>query len=230
MKVSVAVPAYNEEGFLEKCLQSLRRQTVPVEIVVCDNNSTDRTYEIAKKYADRVVKERRQGVVFAFNAAAMATTGELIAFTGADCIVPPDWIEKFLPCFNNPKTIACFGPVRALEDRHRKTFRMFSIFHMSLVKLKLSWGISDANMIMRKKILERVGYFDPNVKMLEDSWLFKRIRRYGKIKFLRNNIVKTSVRRVAKEGKKRILADRTIALVKMKVFKSVGDERFKTVR
>jgi len=229
MRVSVVIPAYNEEGFIDKCLRSVRAQTVPCEIVVCDNNSTDRTCEIAKRYANKVVHESRQGVVHAFNAACKAAAGDLIAFTGADCMVPPDWIEKFLPYFENERVIACFGPVHS-SGIYRRTFKFFSIFYKIIVKLKISWGVSDANLIMRKNVLEKVGYFDPRVQMLEDSWLMKKIRRYGKLKFLNDNIVKTSPRRLKKEGAKKVFIDRTISLLKLKIFHKLGDERFETVR
>jgi hypothetical protein len=60
--------------------------------------------------------------------------------------------------------------------------------------------------------------------------LMKRIRKYGKLKFLSDNIVKTSPRRLEKEGAKKVFIDRTISLIKLKIFHRVGDERFETVR
>ncbi len=230
MRVSVVIPAYNEEVFIGKCLRSIKAQTVPCEIVVCDNNSADRTARIAKRYADKVVHEPKQGIAYAFNAACKAAAGDLIAFTGADCVVPPDWIERFLPYFDNERVIACFGPVHSTGRSYRRTLKFFSYFDKVIIKLKISWGVSDANLIMRKKVLENVGYFDPRVQMLEDSWLMKKIRRYGKLKFLNDNIVKTSPRRLKKEGAKKVFIDRTISLLKLKIFHKLGDERFETVR
>ncbi len=65
MKISVVVPAYNEEAVIERCLNALVNQIVPVdEILVVDNNSTDRTAEIAEKYREygvRVIRETVQG-------------------------------------------------------------------------------------------------------------------------------------------------------------------------
>jgi glycosyltransferase involved in cell wall biosynthesis len=230
MKVSVAIPAYNEEGFIDKCLRSLKAQTVPCEIVVCDNNSKDGTAKIAKRLADKVVHEPRQGIAHAFNAACKAATGDLIALTGADCTVPPDWIERFLPYFENKRIIACFGPVHSTGRSYRRTLKFFSYFDKVIVKLKISWGVSDANLIIRKGVLEKVGYFDPRVQMLEDSLLMKKIRKYGKLKFLSDNIVKTSPRRLEKEGAKKVFIDRTISLIKLKILHRLGAERFETVR
>jgi glycosyltransferase involved in cell wall biosynthesis len=230
MLVSVAIPAYNEESILERCLRSLKAQTVKCEIIVCDNNSTDRTHQIAEKYADKVVKERKQGVAHTFNAACKAARGELIALTGADCVVQNDWIEKFIPHFKDKKTVACFGPVHALEKEHRGIFKAYSMFDRMLVMIKLPWGVSDANLMVRKSVLQRVNYFDPDVQMLEDSLLMKKMKRYGKIKFLKNNIVKTSVRRIEQEGVKKVFIDRLVAMLRLKIFQKVGVERFETVR
>jgi glycosyltransferase involved in cell wall biosynthesis len=230
MRVSVAVPAYNEESVLGACLKSLRNQTVPCEIVVCDNNSSDRTYEIAREYADRVVRERRQGVAHAFNAASKAASGDLIAFTGADCVVPRDWIEKFLPGFGDPRVIACFGPVHSTGRSYRRALKYYSIFDRVIVRFKITWGISDANMIIRKDILERVGFFDPKVQMMEDSHLIRRIRRYGTFRFFRDNVVRTSPRRFEKEGARRIFLDYFAALVLLKLTGRLPARRLSNVR
>jgi len=229
MRVSVAVPAFNEERFIGACLRSLRAQTVPCEVVVCDNNSTDGTYAAAKRLADKVVRERRQGVAYAFNAAIRASKGELIALTGADCIVPSDWVELFEREFSDRRIIACYGPVKALGT-HEKTFKAYNLFNKALVRSKISWGVSDANMMIRRDVLERVGLFDPRVQMLEDSWLLRRIRRYGKIKFINQNIVRTSARRLERTGIVRVFVERTVAMLKLKAFHRLGDEHFEPVR
>ena len=230
MNVSVAVPAYNEEKFIADCLMSLKKQTVPCEIVVCDNGSTDRTYQIALKYADKVVREPKRGVAHAFNAASRAAVGELLAFTGADCIVPSDWIEKFLPEFSDRRVIACFGPVHSTKRKYWRTLKYYSIFHSVITRLKITWGISDANMMVRKSVLEKVGYFDPKVQIMEDSFLVRKIRRYGKFRFLRKNIVRTSPRRFEKEGILRIFFKYFTSLILIKVTGKAGCKRLTTVR
>ena len=54
MKVSVVIPALNEEGMIEECLTSIRQNDVEVELILIDNGSIDRTPEIARKIADQV--------------------------------------------------------------------------------------------------------------------------------------------------------------------------------
>ncbi|GAH04139.1 unnamed protein product, partial [marine sediment metagenome] len=64
MRSTVVIPALNEEEFIGDCLKSIRAQTVPPdEIIVMDNGSTDKTVEIAQKYADRVIVMPDVGIV-----------------------------------------------------------------------------------------------------------------------------------------------------------------------
>jgi glycosyltransferase involved in cell wall biosynthesis len=91
MKVSIVVPAYNEERVLAASLQSIRDAAAAfheagwhTELIVCDNNSTDRTAEIARDHGARVVFEPINQISRARNAGAAAATGEWLLFVDAD--------------------------------------------------------------------------------------------------------------------------------------------------
>ncbi len=95
VRVSVVIPAYNEEKLLKRCLVSLQNQTCqPFEIIIVDNNSTDATAKIAKEQGVIVIQERRQGIAWARDAGFKRATGDIIARLDADCIAPPNWIQK----------------------------------------------------------------------------------------------------------------------------------------
>lgn len=93
--VSIVIPAHNEERHLTACLQAIARQSSqPLEVIVVDNNSTDRTAEIAASFSFvRVIHESRQGIVYARNAGFDAARGELIARIDADIQLPSNWVE-----------------------------------------------------------------------------------------------------------------------------------------
>ncbi len=95
LTLSVIIPAYNEEHHLKACLDSLAAQTVkPDEVIVVDNNSTDKTPAIAKQYSFvRLVKEPKQGVVFARDKGFNEASSQLIGRIDADTILPADWIS-----------------------------------------------------------------------------------------------------------------------------------------
>ena len=91
MKVSVVVPAFNEEALLAGSLASIREALGAFssagwqsELVVCDNNSTDRTAEIARAQGARVVFEPVNQIARARNAGAAAATGDWLIFVDAD--------------------------------------------------------------------------------------------------------------------------------------------------
>jgi glycosyltransferase involved in cell wall biosynthesis len=112
MKISVVIPAYNEEKLISRCLQSLIDQTIkPDEIIVVDNNSTDSTAKLAASFAGvTIIKESRQGIVFARDAGFNAVTTNIIARCDADSILPPNWIERIHEDFeNNPNLLGVTG-------------------------------------------------------------------------------------------------------------------------
>ena len=112
MKVSVILPVFNEEGYVAKCLTSLRNQQEPAdEIVVVDNNCTDRTIEIAKKFKVRVVKETKQGISYARNKGFNEAKYDILARIDADSILPRNWIKKIKKNFEKYKIDGLTGPV-----------------------------------------------------------------------------------------------------------------------
>lgn len=112
MKVSVVIPAYNEEQYIEKCLKSIAQQIEkPDEIIVVDNNCTDKTAEIARKLGAIIVTEKKQGMIFARNTGFNTAKCEIIAKTDADAIAPKDWISRIKIAFKNPEIGGYSGPV-----------------------------------------------------------------------------------------------------------------------
>lgn len=100
MRISVIVPTYNEGKTIERCLQSLRKQTFKdYEIVVVDGHSRDKTVNIAKKYADKILFDEEKGAGVARNLAAKVVDSEIVAFVDSDTMVPENWVETINAAF-----------------------------------------------------------------------------------------------------------------------------------
>src|SRR5689334_24868672 len=88
VRFSVVIPAYNEERFIGECLRSLAEQDFAggVEVVVVDNNCTDRTAEIARSYGAVVVSEDVPGVCAARHRGSAVARGEIVVSSDADAV------------------------------------------------------------------------------------------------------------------------------------------------
>lgn len=111
--LSIVIPVYNEEDYLPACLDAIADQTVvPKEVIVVDNNSTDDTARIARRYSFvKVIKERRQGVFFAARRGFNAAKSDIIGRIDADTLLPPDWTEIALREISDKNVAAVTGPV-----------------------------------------------------------------------------------------------------------------------
>ncbi len=191
-QITVIVPAYNEEELIDGCLDSLIDQTLDREtydIIVVDNNSTDRTAQIATLKGARVEKESRKGYVHAIRRGIEAAQTELIAFTDAECRVPSDWLEKIVSHFEGSSKIVGVGGKLALYDIppiFDKTFRSILYFNKAL---------PGNNMAIRRDALWQIGGVDPKINLTVDYWLTLKLRKVGKLKVDKRLIVNTSGRR-----------------------------------
>jgi len=155
MKVSVVIPAYNEEEYLGTCLVSLMDQTEkPDEIIVVDNNSTDKTAEIAKRFGVKIVRETVQGITPARNAGFNSAQYEIIARTDADSRVPKNWIQRIKKQFEDPNLIAYSGPV-VYQD---KRFNRFFAFPEKFMLLGF------------KKVIGHDCLYGPNMALRQSAW------------------------------------------------------------
>jgi len=111
LPVSIVIPVYNEQNYLPTCLEAIARQTVkPFEVIVVDNNSTDDTRVVAEQFSFvKVIRESRQGVVYARDHGFNAARGEIIGRIDADTILSPDWVATVEQVFADPRVDAASG-------------------------------------------------------------------------------------------------------------------------
>lgn len=93
--VTVVVCVRNVEETIGPCLDSIVKNE-PKEIIVVDGDSTDRTMEIAKEYADQFVSDQGKGLAYARRLGAALATGDEVLYVGPDNILPPDFISRLV--------------------------------------------------------------------------------------------------------------------------------------
>ena len=191
-KITVIVPAYNEQELIAGCLDSLLNQTLAreyYEIMVVDNNSTDLTARIALSKGVRVEKEARKGYVHAIRRGIEASQTEIIAFTDADCRVPSNWLAKILEHFEASSKIVGVGGKLAFYGINPivdKTVQSILYFNKAL---------PGNNMAIRRQALGQIGGVDPTVNLTVDYWLTLKLRKVGMLKVDKRMVVNTSGRR-----------------------------------
>jgi hypothetical protein len=110
-EISIVIPAYNEEANLLKTLSSLADQQLsrPTELLVVNNNSTDRTQELLDLCGVRSIIEKKPGVAHARQAGLMAAKGRIIANADADCLYPATWVDAITAPLQNPAIGTTYG-------------------------------------------------------------------------------------------------------------------------
>jgi glycosyltransferase involved in cell wall biosynthesis len=210
-KVSIIVPAYNEEQYIDACLAPLTHQetTVPYEIIVVDNNSKDKTGVKAKCYKNvRVITERRQGLAIARNAGAKAAKGSILVFVDADCVTSEQHVEILHSLFSkNPDVDGITGPYIYRDGSPIVRFATDKLhyFHAHFFLSRLLFGVQmllGGNTAFRKKIFHELHGFNETITDINDpedlDMAIRCHRQQKKILFTQKVAVESSFRRMKK--------------------------------
>ncbi len=197
-KISVVIPAYNEEDLIGKTLESIRNQSYKNFIItVVDNNSTDKTVEIAKKYGAKIIYEKRQGAVFAYDTGIRMSTTRIVAITDADSQPRKNWLEKIASTLSRDDVIAVTGSAivitnsKILSELLGHLYSLFVSFNFLIGKPH----ISGFNFAIKKDYFSLINGMDLKFKMSFEVDLGLRLKQYGKVVFKRNLIIENSPRR-----------------------------------
>ncbi len=199
-RFSVVIPAYNEANYIGATLASLARQDFPgaVEVIVVDNNCTDDTAEIARAHGARVVAEPRSGVCHARQTGTEHSLGEIIVSTDADTTFHESWLSRIDLAFSeHPRFVAVAGPCSFADapwwGRIYPTLLFSAVAVIALLTGRVFY-VTDTNISFRRAAWD--GYDTRLTQGGDELDLLRRLRRRGKVAFLRDNPTSTSARRL----------------------------------
>ncbi|MFA5864339.1 MAG: glycosyltransferase family 2 protein [Phycisphaerae bacterium] len=214
MKLSFAIPAYNEEDHIGLCLASILKETrnkpYGVQIVVVNNASTDRTAHIARSFAGvTVIDEPTKGLVRARQAGFKGSTGDIIANIDADTILTPGWLDTVFREFSSDeKLVALSGPF-IYHDLSTSIGLLVRVFYclgfccylINRYVLRVGSMLQGGNFIVRRSALVKIGGYSEDFDFYgEDTDVACRLHAVGKVKFTFKLPIYTSGRRLQKEG------------------------------
>ncbi len=198
--LSIIIPTYNEEKYLPKLLDCIKKQTYKdYEIIVGDGDSKDKTKQIAKNYGCKIVKGGSPAM--GRNNGAGAAKGNILLFLDADSLIDKNFLKDSLMDIENRK-IDVGGsrlyPVsgKLIDNIFLGTFNVWIDATQFFYPNACGTGI-----FCKKELHKKIRGFDETIKLSEDMDYVKRCGKYGKFRILKNKGITYSMRRYDKEGR-----------------------------
>lgn len=208
--ISIIIPTFKEEQFLERTLKNFDNLHMPHELIITDGRSTDSTLDIARRYTDKIVvwdQPRRQTFGEAKNAGAALASGRFLVFIDADVIIPKPqaFFEEVLAAFEkNPKLAGVTAPLKPLTENHSLVDAFFCAplnwFYVISNNVFHSGNSSGEFQMMRADIFRKIGGFGEHLAAGEDNEMFRRLAAHGRTLSYSKLCVRHSLRRPHKLG------------------------------
>ncbi len=239
MKLSIVIPAYNEEAYLGECLRHVLDEVAtcecgPVEVVVIDNASTDRTSEIASGFPGvRVVHEPDKGLTKARQRGLDEAQGVVIGYVDADTKMPKGWIRTVVESFEaDPGTVCVSGPYVYYDLSAVSKFLVRGYWWLALpVSAMTGYMAVGGNFAARREALLKIGGFDQTIAFYgEDTDIARRLSAVGRVRFLMELVMQTSARRLKAEGLFRTAAVYALNFLSEAVLKRPVTSSYRDIR
>jgi glycosyltransferase involved in cell wall biosynthesis len=185
MKVSVVIPAYDDEGTIGEAVAHSLSQTkgnLQVEVIVVDDGCTDDTAAVAESAGATVIRQQNAGPAAARNRGWKHATGRFICFTDSDCIPTASWLENLLDGFTDSQVGAVAGSYEIANPSSwlaRWVHQEIMERHKRMPAFVRAFG--SYNVAIPRHVLQATGGFDPVYRRAsgEDNDLSYRIIKKG---------------------------------------------------
>lgn len=234
--ISVIIPTLNEEQSIGRVLRALRSQSYkgPVELIVADSMSEDKTVKIAKKYADKVIIIEKRRVGAGRNAGARVAEGDILTFLDADTIPAYNLLETVAKTFEDKNIIMATCPIISTQRGLVDYFVYCLVNLVSNVTAKLRRPqFTGIIIVCRKDVFEKAGGFTEELRQGEDLKfcldIVKAKKGFEKFKYMGETFVYTSPRRIRKWGILRLICEWMYSIVSLYILRR-GLVRYEVVR
>ena len=196
--ISVIIPVYNVERYLEECLNSLQHQTyTDIEVILVNDGSTDNSKTICERYCEEdnrflLINQKNQGQSVARNVGVVASKGEYIAFVDSDDILQRNYLEKLMQYMTEDVDIVesnfTVSKKEFLFEKSKETTILFEGNSQEAVKIFPNHvlSVNPVTKLYRREIVEAVPY--PEGLIYEDIYcgigMLKYIRKIIKIDYV----------------------------------------------
>ncbi len=200
-KVSIIIPARNEEEFIQKTLESLKNTgNFCSEIIVVVNGSNDKTFEVSRFYTNKVLNFRKAiGPSAARNEGAKIASGDILVFLDADTEIGSGVLPKIIENFNSNIIGVCSADIEKGKTDKRLRAKVFFEFRNFIHKTNIYRG-SIALIFCGRELFLKIGGFNESMWVGElGDFIKKAIKAEAKYKFMSDCYIVTSLRRYEKE-------------------------------
>lgn len=195
--ISVVIPMYNSKSSIERCIDSVKNQDYRgrVEILIVNDGCTDGSQEIVQNYAKRnaelnlkIINQNNGGVSKARNTGIKNCTGDFIAFLDADDSWFAHKLSTQMNVFKESDYKIDFLSA-AFDGLYFKNRKAGDLIKISVQNLIYKNYFQPSTVIMKKEIIDKVGYFDENQHYAEEGNYFIRIAKYYCCFFLNTKLI-----------------------------------------
>ena len=210
--ISFIIPAYNEEALIEETVAQLREGAdllkLDYEIIVVDDDSSDKTAELATAAGAKVVHAKNRQIAATRNAGAKAATGDIFIFVDADTLIPVNTLAIALRALEN----GAVGGGATIKFRGQIPFaaQIFAVFVQ--LTMRIAKLVGGCFMFMTRNAFEEAGGYDESIYASEEIWLAMKLRNQGQFVVLHENVL-TSGRKIRQYGLLKLL----MVIIKMAI-------------
>jgi len=212
MLFSFIIPTLNEDKLIESVLQQFtefkKLCNNDCEIIISDGGSKDKTIEIAKKYADLILKkdnELKENIAIGRNRGGFKANGEILIFINADVYIDNMRVfyGELLKFINDDRLVAMTGNVKVFKEEEMIRDKVFHFIFNNYFRLLNSIGFGMGRgecQIVKKQKFYKVNGYNPSMNAGEDMDLYGNLKQIGDIYFSKKLLFYESPRRYRKQG------------------------------